>query len=117
MRRAGHDRNHGPVSTTTAAPRRLYRRPDRGVVGVATGIAEHIGVRVRTVRLLFVALACAGGLGIALYGAYLILLPIDPEAGRPRLPRRLEWVLAAVAAVTCVAIAASSLPQAGPFLP
>ena len=41
--------------------RRLYRRPDRGMLGgVAYGIAEHIGVRTRIVRICFVLLCTAG---------------------------------------------------------
>ena len=45
--------DHGPRDRRPpTAPRRLYRRPDRGLVGgVAAGIAEHIGVRPRLVRL------------------------------------------------------------------
>ncbi|MGI8678100.1 MAG: ATP-binding protein [Jatrophihabitans sp.] len=105
------------MTLTTTAPRRLYRRPDLGVMGVAAGIAEHLGARVRLVRSAFIVLALAGGLGVALYGAYLIVLPIDPHAGRARLPRGLEVVLGVVAAVACVVIAASSLPQAGLFVP
>jgi signal transduction histidine kinase len=102
--------------TTAAEPtRRLYRRPDLGIAGgVATGIAEHLGVSRRLVRIAFIALAIAGGMGIALYGAYLIVLPAAPYAGRGRLPAWLEYTVAAVAAV---GVAATSLPQGGLFVP
>jgi signal transduction histidine kinase len=68
------------------AVRRLYREPGHGrVAGVATGIASHLRVRVGVIRLGFVALSFAGGLGIALYGAYWIVLPAVPGSRR-RLP-------------------------------
>jgi len=105
---------------TTASPpaRRLYRRPDRGLAGgVATGIAEHLGVSVWVVWIAFVALAFAGGLGVALYGAYLIVLPTAPDAGPGRFPTWLEYVAAGVAAVATVGIAATTFPANGLFLP
>jgi signal transduction histidine kinase len=106
------------VTTAAAPPRRLYRRPDRGIAGgVATGIAEHVGVSVRAIRISFVALAVAGGLGVALYGAYLIVVPPAPDAGPGRFPAWLEYVGAAIAAVAAVGVAASSLPEGGLFLP
>jgi signal transduction histidine kinase/phage shock protein PspC (stress-responsive transcriptional regulator) len=108
----------GSVSTAAPPTRRLYRRPDRGIAGgVATGIAEHIGVPVWVVWIAFVALAGAGGMGIALYGAYLIVVPPDPAAGRGRFPAWVEYVGAAVAALIAVTIAATSLPANGLFLP
>jgi signal transduction histidine kinase/phage shock protein PspC (stress-responsive transcriptional regulator) len=118
MRGGGHDGNHGTVTTAAAPPRRLYRRPDLGIAGgVATGIAEHLGVSPRTVRIAFIVLAFAGGLGVALYGAYLIVVPPAPDAGKGRLPIWLEYALAGIAAVAAVAIAATKLPQGGLFPP
>jgi signal transduction histidine kinase len=114
--------NHGPVSETRAAAtpqqRRLYRRPDLGIAGgVATGIAEHLGVPTKIVRIAFVVLSFAGGLGVALYGAYLIVVPTAPDAGRGRWPVWLEYALAGAAAVAAIAVAAGSLPQGGLFAP
>jgi signal transduction histidine kinase len=105
--------------TASAEPtRRLYRRPDLGILGgVATGIAEHIGVPTKVIRLAFVVLAFAGGLGVALYGAYLIVVPPAPYAGRGRLPVWLEYTLAGVAAVASVGVAVESLPRGGLFAP
>jgi signal transduction histidine kinase len=108
--------------TTTAAPtRRLYRRPDRGLIrgvgGVAAGIAEHIGVRPAIVRIVFVLLASAGGLGVALYGAYWIVLPSVDDAPRKRIPVWLEYVLAAIAAAVVVASVAFVKPFGGIFVP
>ncbi len=113
-----HDGNHGTVTTASTPTRRLYRRPDLGIAGgVATGIAEHLGLSTRVVRLAFVALAVAGGLGVALYGAYLIVLPTAPDAGRGRFPLWLEYTVAGAAAVAAVATAAFSVPQDGLFVP
>jgi signal transduction histidine kinase len=118
MRGGVHDGNHGAVTTAAAPTRRLYRRPDRGFAGgVATGIAEHLGISTKVVRLVFVALAIAGGLGVALYGAYLIVLPTAPDAGRGRFPEWLEYLVAAVAAVAAVGLAATSVPHGGLFVP
>jgi signal transduction histidine kinase len=115
MRTAGTGSNHGSVTTAT---RRLYRRPDLGILGgVATGIAQHLRVPTRVIRLAFIALTLAGGLGVALYGAYLIVVPAAPGIGRGRLPAWLEYVLAAVAALCSVAGAALSWPQGGLFAP
>ncbi|HET6876042.1 MAG TPA: PspC domain-containing protein [Jatrophihabitans sp.] len=104
--------------TVSASAPRLYRRPDRGVLGgVAAGIAEHVGMPVRTARIAFVLLAFAGGLGIALYAAYWIVLSPDPSGGSSRLPTWLEYLLAAVAAAAAVAITATSLPAGALFGP
>ncbi len=106
------------IDPARAPVRRLCRRPDRAVVGgVAAGIAEHIRARPRTVRFAFLLLSAAGGLGVALYGAYLIVLPAAPGVGRSRLPRPVEWVLAVLAAFAAIAITASTLPETGLFVP
>ncbi|MEO9110679.1 MAG: PspC domain-containing protein, partial [Jatrophihabitantaceae bacterium] len=98
--------------------RRLYRSPDRGLLGgVATGIAEHLGAPLRLVRLTFVILTIAGGLGLALYGAYWIVLPARPDAGRARLPLWLEYVLGAVIALAAIGTVAWKLPLGGLFAP
>jgi signal transduction histidine kinase/phage shock protein PspC (stress-responsive transcriptional regulator) len=118
MRGGACARNHGAVTTTADPTRRLYRRPDLGIAGgVATGIAEHIGVPTKVIRLVFIILVFAGGLGVALYGAYLIVVPPAPDAGRGRLPIWLEYVVAGVAGVAAVGLAATSLPQGGLFAP
>ncbi|MDT4937838.1 MAG: hypothetical protein QOG80_1509, partial [Pseudonocardiales bacterium] len=76
MPSATPDGNHGAVTAPATTARRLYRRPDRGWAGgVAAGIAEHVGVRPRLIRIAFLVLIPAGGLGVALYGAYWIVLP------------------------------------------
>src|SRR6476469_4366545 len=110
-------RDHGTVTTSGIDIRRAYRRPDVGVLGgVAAGLAEHMGVRARPLRVCFVLLSAAGGLGIALYGAYWIVLPTPPGV-RGRLPVWLEYVAGAFAALVAVAIVATSLPAGGLVIP
>jgi phage shock protein PspC (stress-responsive transcriptional regulator) len=57
--------------------RTALRRPihDRMLTGVAAGLAEYFGVDVRIVRVAFVVLTVAGGAGIPLYLAGLLLIP------------------------------------------
>ena len=68
-----------------AEPERIgLRRPihDRMLTGVAAGLAEYFGVDVRIVRVAFVALTVAGGAGIPLYLAGLLLIP-DEGSDQP----------------------------------
>src|SRR5579875_573073 len=98
--------------------RRLYRRAEEGLLaGVAQGIAEHLGVRPSIIRISFVVLTTAGGLGLVLYGAYWIVLPTPPGAGRGRWPGWVEYAVAAVGAVAAVFTVAHTLPLGGLFLP
>jgi signal transduction histidine kinase len=107
---AGRAGNHGNVTTTVPTVRRLYRATDHGVLGgVAAGIAEHLAVSARVIRIVFLVLCAAGGLGLALYGVYWIVLPPRPGAGPSRLPTWLEYVIGAVVA----AIAVGSLWSTG----
>lgn len=45
------------------------------IFGVCTGLADYFGVDVNLVRLIAVATACMGGLGVAVYAAAVLLLP------------------------------------------
>lgn len=57
---------------------RAYRSASgRMVAGVARGLAEHLGLPVPLVRLAFVVLALAGGIGIVLYLALWATLPMQ----------------------------------------
>jgi signal transduction histidine kinase len=108
----------GSATETAPGIRRLYRRPDRGVLGgVASGIAEHIHVRTRIVRICFILLCTAGGLGLVLYGAYWIVLPTQPGAKRGRLPGWLEFLIAGAIALLAIGVTAQTLPLGGLFLP
>jgi signal transduction histidine kinase len=68
--------------------RRLYRDPaNKMVAGVAAGIAEHLALATVVVRVAFVVLMAANGLGVLLYAAFWAFLPVDPKA-TPRPGRR-----------------------------
>jgi len=60
---------------------------DRVLTGVAGGIAERVGVDPVVVRLAFVALSAAGGIGVALYGAGLAV-SASPERWNETEPAR-----------------------------
>ena len=61
-------------------PRRLYRSGnDRILGGVCGGIGEYFDIDPVIVRLLFVALAFAGGAGIILYILAWIIIPRNPH--------------------------------------
>ncbi len=82
--------------------RRLYRDPDQKVIaGVAAGLAEHLRVPARVVRIMFVALLVANGFGALLYVAFWAVLPIRPgAAGRDgRVPPRRNLRLLQVAVI------------------
>lgn len=105
------------TSAVHAGTPKLYRRPDLGLVGgVAAGIAVHLGMRPALVRVALIALAFAGGLGVALYGAYWIVVPAAPGV-RGRLPTWLEYVVGVVLAVGAIGGVALALPSRGLFVP
>ena len=64
------------------APRRVVRAgEDRLVGGVAAGIARHLGLSPVVVRLAFMALVLADGVGIAMYAAFWLLVPQGAATG------------------------------------
>jgi signal transduction histidine kinase len=68
---------------------RLYRdRDDRIVAGVASGIAQHLRLPTIIVRVVFVALLVANGLGALLYVAFWAVLPVRPRDDGPAPSRR-----------------------------
>lgn len=80
--------------TTHAAPsadepplRKLYRSADgRMLGGVARGLAGHLGLPVSWVRIVFMALSTANGLGVLLYAAFWFVVPLG-TGGVGALPR------------------------------
>jgi phage shock protein PspC (stress-responsive transcriptional regulator) len=72
---------------------RLRRsRQDRVVAGVAGGLAEHFDLDVGLLRVALVGLTLAGGIGVPLYLAAWILLPVDgaTETVADRVAERLR---------------------------
>jgi phage shock protein PspC (stress-responsive transcriptional regulator) len=58
--------------------KKMYRDPERKVIaGVAGGVAAYLGIDIIAVRVLFIVLSIAGGIGFFLY---IILWLILPEA-------------------------------------
>jgi phage shock protein PspC (stress-responsive transcriptional regulator)/two-component sensor histidine kinase len=76
-----------PPPPTRRRPRLLRTRDDRVVAGVAGGLARHIGVDPTIVRIGFVVLSFAGGVGVLAYGA--LWAATDVAAGdSPTVGRR-----------------------------
>ncbi|MFF7747703.1 PspC domain-containing protein [Streptomyces sp. NPDC007971] len=69
-------------------PRKLYRSSDgRWLGGVARGLAGHLGLPVIWVRLAFVGLFMANGLGALLYAAFWFFVPLGVGGvGEPKPP-------------------------------
>jgi len=70
--------NQDTSSATRPGPERpVLRRPSGGrmLTGVAAGLARYLGVDATIVRIVFVVLTLAGGPGILLYLAGLLLIP------------------------------------------
>ena len=60
--------------------RRLYRcYHDRRIAGVASGLAEYFDVDPTIVRILWVFSVLFGGVGLLLYIAMAIIVPMEPE--------------------------------------
>lgn len=82
-----------------AAPAPLYPKLRRGrtgrvVAGVCAGLADHLGVEVKWVRVFFVVASFVGGLGPFLYAALWVVLPFEPKdaAGAAASRRRVASV-------------------------
>jgi signal transduction histidine kinase/phage shock protein PspC (stress-responsive transcriptional regulator) len=84
---------------------------------VAAGLAEHLGVSTRAVRVVFVALGLAGGFGLALYGAYWVVLPVAPNSGPGRMPVWMEYVVAVIGAALTVTALIYTVPFGSGFVP
>lgn len=69
-------------------PKMTRERSERVVAGVAAGVARHLGLDVKWVRLFFVAASFAGGFGALLYAALWMFVPLsrtDEPVTRQRL--------------------------------
>src|SRR4051794_29785177 len=91
-----------------AGPRRLYRsRKDRVLGGVCGGIAEYFGIDPIIVRLAAVAPVVAGGAGVLLYLAALLLVPQEGDA--PAGDRSGTARAATIAGVVVLVLAVAAL--------
>ncbi|MFC7544904.1 PspC domain-containing protein [Plantactinospora sp. GCM10030261] len=85
------------ISIATEPPR-LYRvRDHRMVAGVASGVAQHLGISVLRVRIAFVVLLSLSGLGLLLYAAFWAVVPLRPGTAGPPPRRDLVQLLPFVA--------------------
>jgi signal transduction histidine kinase len=68
-------------------PRRAFRVPDDRILGgVAAGVGQHLGIDVVLARGAFVALSLLGGLGVMVYGALWVLLPVRDDVSSEAAP-------------------------------
>jgi signal transduction histidine kinase len=72
------------MDRTTPGPHALFRRStrDRVITGVSGGLGERVGVEPLVIRLSFVVLSLAAGLGVVLY-LILYLVSADPGPDEP----------------------------------
>ena len=95
-------------------PVRLSRhRSDRVIAGVSSGIAEHLGVPVLWIRVIFVALAGLGGAGLFGYALLWAFLPATETPARgPGNPRERQQAVGLVMLGVGLAIAGAALGTA-----
>jgi phage shock protein PspC (stress-responsive transcriptional regulator) len=117
-----------PPSASSTSVRPPLRRPREGrlIAGVAAGVAEHVGMDVAIVRILFVvATVFTSGLGVAAYALAWIFIPEqaadDPTALPAPANRELAgrdplfWV--GIGLLVLGAVALLGRPGFSPFLP
>ncbi|AUH41064.1 ATP-binding protein [Streptomyces sp. CMB-StM0423] len=76
----------GPYDPYERPVRRLYRSADgRWLGGVARGLAGHLGLPVSWVRIVFLGLLMANGLGVLLYAVFWFVVPLG-QGGRAEKP-------------------------------
>jgi signal transduction histidine kinase len=102
-----------PLTPPAPAPSRLYRhRSDRVIAGVSSGIAEHLGVPVLGVRVVFVALAGLGGAGLIGYVLLWAFLPAIDAPTRRGNARDRQQALGLVLLGVGLAVAGTELGTA-----
>ncbi|MDI1290184.1 MAG: PspC domain-containing protein, partial [bacterium] len=68
------------MTTATDAPRATRSSRGRVLAGVARGLAEHLHLPVWVVRIAFVVLTVAGGIGVVLYAIFWAVLPLARDS-------------------------------------
>jgi signal transduction histidine kinase/phage shock protein PspC (stress-responsive transcriptional regulator) len=108
------------AGTDRSRHRRLRRRPDRALIGgVCAGVAEYLQVEPTVVRLVFILIVAASGIGIVIYPLAWALIPRDetiPADGPRTWGERLENWREALAIIVAVGLAAALLRWAGVWL-
>lgn len=88
------------------APKRFTRSTsDRLIGGVCGGLARYFGIDPMIVRLGAVALALLGGVGLIIYAAALLLVPVDEEPAKPLTSRDRGIAIALAIGLTLAGIA------------
>lgn len=113
------DRPYDPPATAEDDVKKLQRsRTNRWIAGVCGGLAEYFGLHPAIYRVLFVALAFAGGTGILLYVAAALVMPAEgrdesPLAEMLRRHRDRPWLVIALALLSVAVMFALSDPGLG----
>jgi phage shock protein PspC (stress-responsive transcriptional regulator) len=111
----GMDENDKTTDAQAApdGPRRLYRSTDdRLLGGVCGGFAAYFGIDAVIVRVVAVALVAAGGAGVLLYLAAMLLVPVEGGVAPVARGRR-QRALTLIGLVILVIAASSVLPWHG----
>lgn len=88
------------------APRRFTRSGnDRIIGGVCGGLARYFEIDPILVRLGAVALVLLGGIGLVVYGAALLLVPVDDAPAKPLTTRDRVMAIVLALALTIIGIA------------
>ena len=91
------------------APRQLTRSTSDSVIGgVAGGLGRHLNVDPLAIRITFVILSFAGGLGILAYLACLVFIPRDDSAAPP-----MRWGVARITGAGLLTVAAIAILAPG----
>ena len=107
-------RNDDPAVPEYARLRR--KRSGRLVAGVASGIADHLGVPVLWVRAVFAVLAAFGGAGVFAYALLWVFVPQGSGTERPATPRERQQGFGMLVIGGGLAAAATALGILPPWL-
>lgn len=108
-----------PPATAADGVKKLHRsRENRWIAGVSGGLADYFGLHAAIYRVLFVALAFAGGTGILLYIAAALVIPAEGRdesilSENLRRHRDRPWLVIALALLALALIFALSDPGPG----
>ncbi|HVE97216.1 MAG TPA: PspC domain-containing protein [Pseudonocardiaceae bacterium] len=102
----------GRASDGTGSPLRRHRS-GRVIAGVSGGIAEHLGVPVLWVRVIFAVLAGIGGAGLVGYALLWAFVPAtETGSGRPSTARERQQAVGVVVLGAGLALAGAALGTA-----